>query len=130
MIGIIKQLRTIQQRATDLLEHYFPTRDDDNILLINAWLQELSGEKIQHFEDKEQEKKYLEGLKQTGIAVAKNTTVYAFFTALAGNQFSSPHAWRRERQILQKKHEHLRGAKYEEHQRHAKEDVRETIVHS
>ena len=89
--------KKLKERVKDLLVNQIDTRDNDNLLISQIWLEEGVPEK----------------------------SVY-FLIKYSKGGFTSAESIRRARQKLQEEHENLRGEKYNERQRKG-EEVRQTI---
>jgi hypothetical protein len=89
--------KKLKERVKDLLVNQIDTRDNDNLLISQIWLDE---------------------------GVPENSIYFLIKYSKGG--FTSAESIRRARQKLQEKHENLRGDKYNERQRKG-EEVRQTI---
>ena len=87
----------LKQRVKRLLTEQIETRDNDNLLISQIWLDE-------------------------GVPLESIN----FLVKYSKGGFTSAESIRRTRQQLQEKHENLRGEKYNERQRRG-EEVRQTI---
>ena len=89
--------KKLKERVKDLLVNQIDTRDNDNLLISQIWLDE-------------------------GVPVNS----IDFLIKYSKGGFTSAESIRRARQKLQEEHENLRGEKYNERQRKG-EEVRQTI---
>ena len=89
--------KKLKERVKDLLVNQIDTRDNDNLLISQIWLDE-------------------------GVPVNS----IDFLIKYSKGGFTSAESIRRARQKLQEEHENLRGEKYNERQRKG-EKVRQTI---
>ena len=89
--------KKLKERVKDLLVNQIDTRDNDNLLISQIWLDE---------------------------GVPENSIYFLIKYSQGG--FTSAESIRRTRQLLQADNENLRGEKYNERQRKG-EEVRQTI---
>jgi len=89
--------KKLKERVKDLLVNQIDTRDNDNLLISQIWLDE-------------------------GVPVNS----IDFLIKYSKGGFTSAESIRRARQKLQEEHENLRGEKYNERQRKG-EEIRQTI---